>query len=228
MTLCVGVVFLLRSKVAPAISAGILPIVLGVKSWLYPLSVLGSLIVLTLLLIVWKRTSYGRKLIPIRGQDDQAVDVLESAPHSKAWFPALFLFVAVMGTAAELSTWRFLLFPPLIVMAYEMLGHPTTCPWAKRPYPFPVVCTLAAAFGVVCVKVLGITPVAASVSLVVTYAVMRTCRLRMPPALAVGLIPLIIEAPSWKYAASVGIGTTALTLWFLTYRRLLLLRRISP
>jgi len=228
MTLCIGVVFALRSKVAPAISAGILPIVLGVKSWLYPVSVLCSLILLTVLLIVWKQTPYGKALIPIRGKDDRAVDILESPPHAKAWFPALFLFVAVMGTAAQLTTWRFLLFPPLIVMAYEMLGHPTTCPWAKQPYPFPVVCTLAAAFGVVCVKVLGVTPIAASVSLVVTYGVMRTCRLRMPPALAVGLIPLVIEAPSWKYAASVGIGTTALTVWFLIYRRLLLPLRISP
>ena len=44
----------------------------------------------------------------------------------------------------------------------------------------------------------------------------------MPPALAVGLLPLIIHSPGINYPVSVSIGTVALTLAFLLYRRWIL------
>ncbi len=204
---------------APAISAGVLPIVLGITSWLYPLCILGSLSVLTVILLLWRTTAPGEALSAVHGHEQHAVDVLESAPRWNLFFIRLFLFVAAMGVAAQWSGWRFLLFPPLIVMAYEMLGHPRTCAWAMAPYTFPVVCTLAAACGVGAERWLGVTPVATSGVLIVTFVLLRLVKLRVPPALAVGLIPFVIPSPTLRYAASVAIGTSALTLWLLLYRR---------
>ena len=100
-----------------------------------------------------------------------------------------------------------------------MLGHPNTCPWAKQPYTFPLVCFGAALAGVEAVNTLGVTPIAAVLVLVVTFALLRVFRLRMPPALAIGLIPFILPTHTVVYAYSVGIGTASLTGWFVLFRK---------
>jgi len=226
MTLGMATVFILRSAVAPAISAGVFPIVFGLTSWLYPLCIFCSLSILAGALLVWRRSAVGQNLIENQGIDQRAVEVLESPPHGKWWFfAAIYIFVLIVGFVAQVTAWRFILFPPLIVMAYEMLGHPETCPWAKRPFPFPAVCCLAALAGVQAEKSLGVNPIAAAIVMAATYLVMNGFRLRMPPALAVGLIPFVMKSPSYWYAVSVGLGTTALTVYFLVYRRLLILHR---
>ncbi len=51
---CVAVIRMLRSPVAPAISAGLLPLVLGVTSWWYAPCILFGTTVLALLSIPWK------------------------------------------------------------------------------------------------------------------------------------------------------------------------------
>jgi hypothetical protein len=227
MCLCIGVVFGLRSAVAPAISAGVLALTLGITSWMYPICIFSSLSILTALMIVWRRTAFGRKLMPEQGADRRATEALEASPQGWTWFVSLFLLVAVLATVVQFTHWRFILFPPLIVMAFEMLGHPETCAWAKAPYTFPVVCTFAAGFGLVVVKFLGVNPIASSIVLAATFLMLRLVRLRMPPALAVGLIPLVIPFPSWQFPVSVAIGTSLLTAWFLIYRRVVNDRQIE-
>jgi len=215
----IAVLFLLKSAVAPAISAGVLPVVLRISSWLYPLCILGTLTALAGVLLIWRATHSGKSLSLNIGADRKAVDVLESRPTGKWWLPSLVLFVTVVGTLAEVTGWKFILVPPLIVMAYEMLGHPNTCPWAKQPYTFPLICFGAALAGVAAVSSLGVTPIAAGLVLVATYAMLRLLRLRMPPALAIGLIPFILPTHTVVYAYSVGIGTVCLTAWFVFFRR---------
>jgi hypothetical protein len=61
--------------------------------------------------------------------------------------------------------------------------------------------------------------IAAGCSMVFGIVVLRLLKIHMPPALAVGLLPLIIDEPSIRYPVSVAIGTGALTLAFLIYRR---------
>ncbi len=214
----VGVIFALRSTVAPAISAAVLPIVLSVTSWLYPLGVVCTLSVLTGILLVWRASAMGERLIPGEGPDELTVEALESPPKGGWWFPGLLLFVTLVGLTAQITGWRYILFPPLIVMAYEMLGHPETCPWARPPYTFPVACSVAAVVGVQVEKWFGVVPIAAAVVLVAGIAILRLLRLRMPPVLAVGLIPFVIPSPTYLYAVSVCIGTLALTVWFLLFR----------
>ena len=218
--LCVGLIAAMRSALAPAISAGVFPIVLGIHDWRYPLCVLGSLTVLTGLLLLWRISAPGRELLGDPKPDAVAVQVLESRPHGSWWLPALAGFVAIAAVAAQLSGWRFILFPPLIVMAYEMLGHPATCPWALRPFTFPLLCAGLAGTGVLAVHWLGSTPIASTAVLVVGFAALRILRLRMPPALAVGLIPLVLPHPDARYPLSVFIGTGLLTGWFFAYRTL--------
>lgn len=218
LIVCVSlaIIRLLRSAIAPAISAGVLPLVLGVKSWLYPPGIAAGLVGLVGILLAWQRFAAPPVEQPQKPDVD---DILESAPRGSGWIVALLAFVASAGLAAQLTGWRFILFPPLIVVAYEMFGHPDTCPWARRPLSLPLACGLTAVGGIVLVKLFGVGLVSAGLGMVLGIAVLRLFNVHMPPALAVGLIPLVISNPTWKYPISVTIGTLALTGGSLAYNR---------
>src|SRR5258708_1902645 len=53
----VAVILALRSPIAPAISAGLLPLVLGVKSWWYPPAIALGTVILTALSVLWSKLS---------------------------------------------------------------------------------------------------------------------------------------------------------------------------
>ena len=278
LIVCVSlaIIRLLRSAIAPAISAGVLPLVLGVQSWLYPPGIAAGLVALAAMSILCQRyfgesvfrrsdEDFPSRTVPVRagpeaqdslstdesrrllnatepavptgaarpGSDNDASepdvdDILESTPHGgSAWLVALLAFVAVMGTAAQVTGLRFILFPPLIVIAYEMFGHPETCPWSKRPMSLPIACGLTALGGIALVKFLGPGALAAGLGMTWGVLVLRLFDVHMPPALAVGLIPLVMEKPTWVYPGSVTIGTLALTVASLGYNRWALRRRKS-
>lgn len=216
---CVLLLAVLKSNIAPVISAGVLPLVLGIKSWLYPLSIALGLVVLVVVLLLW-RWAYQRKYQGrLEGSARDIDDVLETPPHTKKWIFPFFAFVTVMGLPATASGLRFILFPPLIVMAYEMFAHPGTCPWARKPVTLPVACCVTSAAGLLAVDLFGTNAIAAAAAMVCGIVALRLLRVHMPPALAVGLLPLIIKSPDLKYPFCVIIGTTALTCAFLLYRR---------
>lgn len=215
---CLLVLALLKSTIAPAIAAGALPLFLGIKSWLYPASIALSLVVLVAILLPWQR--HCRRRYPEADVSTRNVDdVLESLPAGKAWILPFFAFLTVMALCATASGLRLILFPPLIVIAYEMFAHPTTCPWAGKPLALPVVCVLNAVAGWGAVSIFGSGAIAAACGMAFGIAALRLMRLRMPPALAVGLLALVIDSPSIKYPISVLIGTGALTLTYHLYQR---------
>ena len=168
------IIRLLRSPIAPAISAGLLPLTLGISSWLYA-------------------PRYG-------------------------WVPFFLGFLLIASVLAGLTGWRLLLFPPLVVIGFEMFAHPTVCPWAARPIVLPVACVLTAIGGLACVSLLGVTPLAAIASILIGIAVLGVLDLHMPPALAVGLLPFVITRPDLNFPLAVGLGSLLLTLSFLLWR----------
>jgi HPP family len=218
VTVCLLLLALLKSNIAPAISAGTLPLVLDIKSWLYPASIVIGLVALASVFLLW-RQHYRRKYQgAVENSTKNIDDILETAPTGITWILPFYLFVTVMAFCAAGSGLRFILFPPLIVMAYEMFAHPTTCPWAGKPLALPVACFLTSSAGWLAVSLLGSGGIAAACGMVSGIIVLRVLRIHMPPALAVGLLPLIINCPSVKYPISVTIGTGALTFAFLLYR----------
>lgn len=215
---CVLLLAALKSNIAPAIAAGVLPLFLGVKSWLYPVSVAVSLVVLVCILLPWqkycRRRYRGHHVVPANTDD-----VLESSPTATTWVLPFFGFVTVMGCCASASGLRLMLFPPLIVIAYEMFAHPATCPWAGRPMALPAACFLTSSAGLAAANLFGSVALAAGCAMVFGIITLRLLQLHMPPVLALGLLPLVIPAPDIKYPISVAIGTAALTLAFRLYRR---------
>jgi len=116
---------------------------------------------------------------------------------------------------------RFILFPPLVVIGFEMFAHTATCPWAKRPLLLPVACFLAAVGGLLFWRLFGGGPAIAACSMAWGIVVLRVFDLHVPPALAVALLPFVMESPTIAYPFSVGIGTLLMTLWFLFYKSFL-------
>lgn len=212
------VIRLLGSPIAPAISAGLLPLTLGVRSWSYPVSILAGTILLAGISLVWRRIMPGPA--PVPSGSDLADDLVEQAPRDYSWTPFFLAFLFIASLAASLTGWRFLLFPPLVVIGFEMFAHASTCPWAGRPLILPVACTLSAAAGVILVTFFGVGPLAAACSIAVGIGILRLFDLHVPPALAVGLLPFVMARPSWEFPLAVAAGTLLLTMSFLLWRRL--------
>jgi hypothetical protein len=214
----VALIMVLKSPIAPAISAGLLPLVLGVKSWWYPPGVLLGTVLLAALSILWKRLRVAQNWLEPLSTEDVVDETLEQNPATSWWLIALMLFVAMAVLVVKLSGLRFVLFPPLVVIGFEMFGHTAICPWAKRPMFLPAACFLTAAGGLLFWNLLGVGPVAAGCSIACGMAVLRLFDLHVPPALAVALLPFVMDHPTIAYPISVGIGTMLMTLWFLLYQ----------
>ena len=221
----IAVILALRSPVAPAISAGLLPLVLGVKSWWYPPAIALGTVLLAMLSVAWKNYCFTRAAtVPAQSpaqREDRLDDAVETTPRSYGWLLVLMGFVAVTVFFVKLTGLRFVLFPPLVVIGFEMLGHTATCPWVGKPLRLPLACFLTAFGGFLLWKFLGVTPITAACSMAWGIAVLRACDLHVPPALAVALLPLVMDKPTLAYPFAVGIGTTLLSLWFLAYQRIL-------
>jgi hypothetical protein len=208
------IIKLLGSAIGPALSAGALPMVLDERSWMYPAAILLGLTSLVVILWMWQR--YGPLDTPSRysRNNSRVIDELESAPHDRFWVVTLLLFVLLLGVPAQLTGLRFILFPPLIVMAYELFGHPEVPGWMARPVLLPFVCVLTATIGVLARHSFRASFVGVMLTAICSVAILRAFKLHMPPALAVGLLPFVMTAPNIRYPIAVGIGTVALTLCF--------------
>jgi hypothetical protein len=221
VTLCLLLLAVLKSNIAPAIAAGLLPLALGIRSWLFPLAIMVGLVALALILLPWQR--HYRRTYRAAPPETEPVgdidDLLETRPTGNRWVFPFYLFLTIMALCATASGLRLILFPPLVVIAYEMFAHPASCPWARKPLTLPLACFLASTAGWVAVSVFGKGGIAAGCSMAVGIVALRLLQLHMPPALAVGLLPLVINSPNIEYPVSVTIGTVALTLAFLLYRR---------
>jgi len=229
----VAVIFALKSPIAPAISAGLLPLTLGVKSWWYPPGILLGTVLLAGLSILWKKLSVAQNWLEPFSPREVAAEPVEQLGGGRFWLPALMIFVMLAVFCVELSghpaiqsslgnsrELRFILFPPLVVIGFEMFGHTAICPWARKPLLLPAVCFVTAAGGLLFWNLLGDGAVAAAFSMAWGIAALRLFDLHVPPALAVALLPQVMASPTLAYPLSVGIGTLLMTLWFLFYRSL--------
>ncbi|MDF1812398.1 MAG: hypothetical protein P1V20_09290 [Verrucomicrobiales bacterium] len=229
--ICVLIVQLLRSPVAPAISAGVLPLMTGLESWWYPPAVLFGTGFLALSLIGWKRIAIPQVAESPAGVRDQIDDQMERIPRRWNWIPMLIIFVCLIAGLVKVTGERMILFPPLVVIAFEMFAHPHICPWVRRPARFPVATFLTAIVGVWAVLTFGSGVLATVISVVAGILILKIFDLHMPPALAIGLIPQILDEPGWNYSLSVLIGSTVLAVSFYIYRILLrggIQQNISP
>jgi len=226
VTGCVAIIVALRSPVAPAISAGLLPLVLGVTSWWYPPGILFGCVLLAAISIPWRRYSASQD----PGGDEPEDSISGPAPAPPASSPGisrilpqalmpLLAFVAFAVVVVKLTGMRFILFPPLVVILYEMLSHRERCPWVARPVGLPIACFLTAAGGAFFRTHVALDPLAAMLSMAWGIGVLRVFEIHIPPALAVALLPMVMARVTIGYPFAVGLGTTMASVWFTVFEK---------
>lgn len=225
VALSIAVVRLLRSPIAPALSAGMLPLALGVTSWSYPISILVG----TGLLALWSRlplalrerlntTANPRQpMVEPAGEWSRASATERRHPWRWILWMVVFLGLGILLVAVTGS--RLVLYPPLVVMAYDMFATPEECAWINRPVAMVLACVGTASAGLLLVHALGVTPWAGGIAMLACLAWLGTLGLLMPPALGAGLLPFVIHAPNWSYPLAVALGTTLLAVLSQVARR---------
>jgi hypothetical protein len=221
VALSIIIIKLMRSTIVAAISAGVLPMALSERSWRYPLAIFVDCTVLVLLFLLWKH--YAAPIAPSHQSEatnSKIIDSLEGISDDRFWGLGLMVFVVALGITAQATNLRFLLFPPLIVMAYELFGHPEVPDWMRQPVLFPIVCLLTASVGLLAHHFIRANFVAVMLTFLCSVGILRFFDLHMPPALAVGLLPFVIRMPDYRFPLSVLLGTISLGLYFYGYKRL--------
>jgi hypothetical protein len=115
--------------------------------------------------------------------------------------------LAISYAAVFLTGQRLILFPPLTVIAFEAFSNPARCPWNARPGALTIVCTLCAVSGNAGRLFVGTGFVPTFLIMAIGILILRGSRLLVPPALAVGIIPLILTKPDVWYPLDVALGT---------------------
>ena len=220
LAVCGGlaIVLALRSPIAPAISAGLLPLALAARSLWYPPGIVFGTVLLAVFSSIWKRMSDEPLQNTIVASEDE-----DTAPGAESNWRLLPLLVLVLVAVfvVKLTNLRFVLFPPLVVIGFEMFLHTKRCPWATRYLALPVVCALSATGGLFCRRYLGFGPAGSISSMAWGILILRIFDLHVPPALAVALLPQVIDFPTVLYPVAVGIGTSLLSGSFVFYSRVL-------
>lgn len=215
---------LLRSPISPAISAALLPVVFAEKSWWYPPAVFMGAALLAIVCTLWKRSPVvlrRQSSVPDASSPEDRSQATPASPRAGYVYLALGAFLVLAVLCVKLTGLRFLLFPPLAVLGFETFSRPQSCAWSRRPLLMPLACLLTSGGGLLFCRLGGLHPLAAAASMAWGFLVLYFLDLHIPPAMAVGLIPLIMPRPTAAFPVAVTSGTLLLTICFLLYRRLL-------
>ncbi len=197
------------SRLVPALSAAVLPIVFDVRAWSYPLAALAICGAVAAAMPSFVRPS----ATPPRRR-----------PADSGRYP----WSIVGGGAAVIAAWVLVggelfalpaavLAPPLFVSALEWLGQRDArrSRLGLRRWLLLVGAALA---GSVALALVPAAWVAGCVAVVVTLVLMRATGTAHPPALAIALIPLILEpAARDPFDYTLAIATGAGALYLATY-----------
>lgn len=193
---------LTRTTLLPIISACILPIYLNITSWVYPLSVgVMSLMIIFLQWIMEKRRRPKNNYVPC---------VYNYKIELKKW-AKLMIALAMISLIPFKSQNLFFIAPPLIVAFAEFSN--VKSPVRKHPYKIFAILVLAAVSGTVLREVLNLylhLPLTACAVLacVLLFATFERVNILFPPAGAILLLPLILNANDlMMYPVQVTIGS---------------------
>ena len=194
------------SRLAPAVSAAVLPVVFDVRAWSYPVAVL----------VICAVVAAGMPWFGRRGDAPLHRGAKDSGryPWSIVGAGAAVIAAWVLAGGEILALPAAVLAPPLFVSALEWLGHRDGC----RPHVGLrrwILLVGAALAGSAALALVPAAWLAGCLAVVVTLALMRATATAHPPALAIALIPQILQ-PSARdpldYTLAIAAGAGALYL----------------
>lgn len=111
----------LKSPIAPAISAAVLPLALGIKSWWYPGAILLGTMSLALASTLHRRI-LGPDGIAARAQTTDATDdLMEETAGRYQWMVFFCVFLRASLLLVHVTGWRLILFPPAVALGMTLL-----------------------------------------------------------------------------------------------------------
>jgi hypothetical protein len=135
-----------------------------------------------------------------------------AGPGLRTWLPPLAVFLAGGLVLVHVLGSQLVLYPPLMVIAYEMLAQPEHCPWHGRGPAVLAVTGGAALAGLLLVQTLGVVPLASLLAVLTTALLLHLARLQCPPAYGLALLPFVIPSPPPSYPLLTLAGTAWLLL----------------
>ncbi|KRH79102.1 HPP family protein [Ferrovum sp. JA12] len=211
IALALLVIVLLRSPIVPALAAGYLPVILGEDSFAYPIAVCVTISLLVLILIVL-RPFYKPQLMDL---PHQSVEELLKIDH--VGLLSFIVFVLLMQVMVYFSGLKFILFPPLVVVSYEILTKPAHCPWAKQLIQLLFLTLAMVAVGLVSLHILGNHSPAILLTMVTGIVICRMVNMYLPPAMAIGLLPFVAPHPDSQLLISTAIGISIFIAYYFLY-----------
>lgn len=187
------------SRLAPALSAAVLPIIFGIDDWSYPAAVLA---ICAVIYALWGLVHH-----PAAARLD---DVLpERYPWAVAIAAWLVIVVWILCSGWLLALSAVVMAPPLFVSALEWLARgQLAASDGIRRWALLVGAALA---GSAALRIVSADWVAGILAVCATLALMRVLATPHPPALAIALIPQILgTSEPLHYASSVAAGAAAL------------------
>lgn len=201
VTLALVLLAALRSRVAPALSAAVLPVVFDVRSWLYPTAVLATCVVIVLV-VTWSTPEGGGAPSVVTVAAWRWDVIVGGWLMIGAW-------IVIAGPVLSLPTAT--LAPPLFVSAFEWSAKDTRLRDPARRRWTLLVC--AALAGSIFHGLTATDWIAGLCALATTIMVMRALATPHAPALAISIVPLIAgPAQPWCFTTAIAIGAGALYL----------------
>lgn len=187
---------LLRSPITPAISAGLLPVVLNMHSYAYPLSV-----ALAVALLIAAHTV-------LNGRNSGQRPSLPPWRHKELRIYGL--FIIVLALAAMFSGWRLVLFPPLAVLAFDRMVLGANHLWRGRIPVLLLAGGLNASAAALLLNLLGNTPLTVAAGVAAGILLLRLLRFHAAPVLAIGLLPFVTGQGDGRAVGAIMLGLLAL------------------
>jgi hypothetical protein len=127
-------------------------------------------------------------------------------------------FMGSIARAASATGMALLLFPELAALSYDVFLRPRGT-WARAPWMLAVSPALAAVLGVLVTRYLPYSAVSIAVCIVGTMVILKLMRSPIVPAISACFLALSLGETSWLYPLSILIGTAALAVLSVIYRR---------
>ncbi len=222
---------ILHSDVFPSFSAAILPVVIRVDSWLYPLSVCLLTGIVALGRYFQTRHRSEKTSGEINASIDLAVSDISGSSNELKYWGKLLLGILMVSTMALESGWLFMIAPPLIV-AFAEISKPETS-LRNQSLKIMLLLVFAAFIGVFWLEIFHHFLrwpiwIFACMSVASVFLLCHFIQFSFPPASAIALLPALVPAKTLLlYPLHVAFGSAVFISlsWFLFRQQTVSLRR---
>lgn len=196
---------LFRSPIIPSLSSSLIPLVLDIHSWAYPLSVFLSCTILAII------SHFHAQKLKISHYDAKPFRLFNGDWCRNSYHLVIFLgFIAGIAFIAHISRQQIILFPPLAVLGFEILFHPDKHPWRHSPLPLMLIFFLSATGGFLAFSLCGHTVLGIVIAVSLSICMTFWRGLYVPTAIAVSLLPFVMQRVSLAFPFEITFGVAML------------------